>query len=509
MKKKTQMNKTKGYTVKIILPCIISVSFLAFYSAHWYAEVYGDIGFESILFTLFSDLSGTEANLVFGWMLKALLPCCLCTAGICFVLMFDPKYHLCIEWLKLKKLTTIYPFKNWFRISVSVVLSFCLFWNAAVIVGIPDYLDGMLQKTTIYEDEYINPDNVNIKFPEQKRNLIYIFLESMETSYLSKDLGGALEYNLIPELYSLAEENINFSHNDGVGGWPEITNTTWTVGAIVGQTAGIPLSIPIDGNGYGDYDTFLPGVTTITDILNNEGYYQTFMVGSEVTYGGRDKYYKTHNIDRIYDYNTADDDGIIEEEYRVWWGFEDSYLFEYAKQVLPEIAAKEEPFAFTMLTVDTHHVDGYKCDYCGEEYSENYENVISCSSKQVYAFVEWIKQQDFYENTTVVICGDHKSMDAGYFDRNVDCEYERHMYNCFINSSVSCDDTKNREFSTMDIFPTTLAAMGCRIEGDRLGLGVNLFSYEQTLCEKYGTQLLNEELSKSSAYYMPKFVKGK
>ena len=162
-----------------------------------------------------------------------------------------------------------------------------------------------------------------------------------------------------------------------------------------------------------------------------------------------------------------------------------------------------------MLTVDTHHVDGYKCDYCGEEYSENYENVISCSSKQVYAFVEWIKQQDFYENTTVVICGDHKSMDAGYFDRNVDCEYERHMYNCFINSSVSCDDTKNREFSTMDIFPTTLAAMGCRIEGDRLGLGVNLFSDEQTLCEKYGTQWLNEELSKSSAYYMPKFVKGK
>ena len=134
----------------------------------------------------------------------------------------------------------------------------------------------------------------------------------------------------------------------------------------------------------------MPGVTTITDILNNEGYYQTFMVGSEVTYGGRDKYYKTHNIDRIYDYNTADDDGIIEEEYRVWWGFEDSYLFEYAKQELPEIAAKEEPFAFTMLTVDTHFTDGYKCELCETEFDNQYANVIKCSDNQLNDFINGI-----------------------------------------------------------------------------------------------------------------------
>ena len=35
---------------------------------------------------------------------------------------------------------------------------------------------------------------------------------------------------------------------------------------------------------------------------------------------------------------------------------------------------------------------------------------------------------------------------------------------------------KNRDFSTLDFFPTTLASLGVQIEGDRLGLGTNLFS---------------------------------
>ena len=98
-------------------------------------------------------------------------------------------------------------------------------------------------------------------------------------------------------------------------------------------------------------------------------------------------------------------------------------------------------------------------------YEETYENVVSCASRQVYEFVEWCKTQDFYENTTIVICGDHTSMDAGYFERNISEDYDRHVYNCIINSAVPANNTKNREFSPMDMFPTTLSALGCTIEG--------------------------------------------
>ena len=59
----------------------------------------------------------------------------------------------------------------------------------------------------------------------------------------------------------------------------------------------------------------------------------------------------------------------------------------------------------------------------------------------------------------------------------------------------------------MDMFPTTLASIGCTIPGERLGLGTNLFSDKQTLAEKYTIDELNNLLGKKSDYYMEHFVK--
>ena len=56
---------------------------------------------------------------------------------------------------------------------------------------------------------------------------------------------------------------------------------------------------------------------------------------------------------------------------------------------------------------------------------------------------------------------------------------------------IEAENAKNREFTTLDMFPTTLAAIGCKIEGNRLGLGTNLFSSERTLSEQLGMDYLN------------------
>ena len=184
---------------------------------------------------------------------------------------------------------------------------------------------------------------------------------------------------------------------------------------------------------------------------------------------------------------------------------EDLHLFEYARQELTEISQLDEPFAFTMLTVDTHHIGGYQCAYCRGEFEEPYEQSIACSSHQVLEFVNWLKAQPFWDNTTVVITGDHLSMDNGYFQRNVDDRYDRMVYNCILNSPVTATHIKNRDYCAVDLFPTTLAAMGCTIEGDRLGLGVNLFSNRPTLSEKLGFNRFNGELGLASEYYTEHF----
>lgn len=476
------------------------VGFLCFFSSRWFVRVYGRIGFDSILFTLRSSLSGVQSGLLLQYLAQALLPTLLCT-GLCVWLLF-----FTASCFRRRKRGS---FSVRSRLIVCLVLFLGLVVFAAFDVELVDYILDQNRNSELYETEYVDPATATISFPENKRNLIYIILESMETTYLSQELGGAMEENLIPELYNLAKNNLCFSNSRlPVGGYYTISGATWTIGSMVAQTAGIPLKTPTaDVNQYGaSGESFLPGVTSLTSILHDAGYYQALMVGSDASFGGREPYYLQHGVDVVYDVYTARKDGIIPSDYFVWWGMEDLHLFEYAKQELTKIAAQEQPFAFTMLTVDTHHVGGYQCAYCQESASgETYDQSISCSSRQVAAFVNWIQSQSFYDNTTIVIVGDHESMDNGYFERNVDDDYQRLVYNCFINSAATPTDATNRKFCAVDLFPTTLAAMGCTIAGNRLGLGTNLFSHQATLTEKYGFSRLDALFSMASEYYTTHF----
>ncbi len=478
----------------IALILFLGIAVLCFFSANWYVDVYGKLGFDSVLSTLSGGMRGVQWGLVGRYLLGGALPAVLCTAAISLFL-FLPRKKLFL--------------KRWISISVSLILSVCLITHAAFHAQLVDYIVANSTDSYLIEEQYRDPNKVTVTFPEQKRNLIYIFLESMEITFADTENGGAMAENRIPELTQLAQENLNFSHTDGVGGFRESGGASWTIGAMVAQTAGIPLKLPnsvADMNGYGQQGVFLPGVTSLQGILHDNGYTQALMVGSDSKFGGRNTYFSTHGIDKIYDLYTAYDDGIVPENYNTWWGMEDLHLYKYAKKVLTELAAEETPFAFTMLTVDTHHVGGYKCSLCGTEYKEKYENVYACASRQLSAFITWLQQQSFYENTTVIIVGDHKSMDNEYFKRTVGDDYVRRMYNCFLNPAIQPINAKNREFTTVDLFPTTLAAIGCTIEGDRLGLGVNLFSDVPTLTESMGYDAFCNELACHSPYYSKNFL---
>ena len=70
-----------------------------------------------------------------------------------------------------------------------------------------------------------------------------------------------------------------------------------------------------------------------------------------------------------------------------------------------------------------------------------------------------------------------------------------------INSVVEPVNNKNRLFSTIDMYPTMLVAMGASIEGNRLGLGTNLFSDKKTIMEEIGFNELNNEVQKTSRFY--------
>lgn len=159
-----------------------------------------------------------------------------------------------------------------------------------------------------------------------------------------------------------------------------------------------------------------------------------------------------------------------------------------------------------MLTADTHFPDGCLCKDCPNTWDEQYKNVISCSSKRVGEFIDWIKKQGFYDNTTIVIVGDHLSMQSNFFELEEGQDYEKKVVTIIINSAIEIEDINNRKYSTMDLYPTTLSALGVTIDGNKLGLGTNLFSEEETLIEKYGLEYVNNELKKNSRFYDNKIL---
>ena len=474
---------------EILTVFLAGLSVLLALSVRWMFATWTNLSMDELVYHLTAPLDGTNTDMIWDYVRVCAVP----TILVIFFLIL-----ILIAWRKKEKVHLFRGIINLVAL-VGIIVMLGYTWTE---LGVGDYLKDQNTESKFIEDEYVDPTDVEVVFPEQKRNLIYIFLESMETTYSDVDDGGAFDENVIPELTEIAQTNEDFSGADPkLNGGYSLAGTTWTMGAMFAQTSGLPLNISISANDMDTQDSFFPGVTTLGDILSDAGYTQTLLIGSEAQFGGRKLYFQEHGNYEMEDYSYAIENGLIPSDYKVWWGYEDQKLFEFAKEKLLQLSQGDEPFNLTMLTVDTHFEDGYVCEQCPTEYDTQYSNVMACSSRQVGEFLKWIQQQDFYENTTIVISGDHPTMDSDYC-AEIDQEgnYDRRVFTAYINAAAYAQDQQERTYSTFDNFPTTLAALGVQIDGDRLGLGTNLFSGTKTLLEEFGNSKVNAELKKKSEF---------
>ncbi|MDO4272799.1 MAG: LTA synthase family protein [Eubacteriales bacterium] len=515
-----------GYLFVFLLSFIGGL--LAF-AAKWAVSSFGNISVDEIIFHLKVPLQGTDTGAVKAFAIQALIPALIITGVFLTMHVLAGRKEGILRrwrerdkkevWLRMKKKTgeekecLIVPVV-FSKGAVLALASLCCLFGisyGARIIPVADYVKRALHDSSFIQENYADPLSTAVTFPEKKRNLIYIYLESMETSFMDEAHGGAVKVNYIPELTELAEENISFSSKSGdkFGGARMVTGTTWTMAGMFSQTSGLPLKLPVRNNEMSHYEKFFPGVTTLGEILEDAGYDNWLVLGSDITFGGRKAYFTQHGDYQYLDYITALKDGLIPQGYKKFWGFEDRKLFQFAKEKADELSHGGKPFNMTLLTVDTHMPNGSRCSLCEKQYPTKYENALSCSSRQVADFVKWLKKQDFYKNTTVIISGDHISMARGFTDTAIPAGYQRQTYNCIINPPVKPAKEENREFTNMDMFPTTLAALGCTIEGDRLGLGTNLFSERKTLLESVGIEKMDNELQAGSKFYDSHFMYGK
>lgn len=466
----------------LILSTIITA--LVFWALSSFKRVFMD----EILWHLKTSLKGTNSDVIQSAAL----------VGVgCALLILIPSLILLLKTRKKPKTGKIVY--RTYQVVTSVILVTGL---VAAYFGfhVKEMIRSHFMYSSFIEDEYVDPATVNITFPEKKRNLIFIYVESMEITFMDQENGGGFKENIIPELTALSKEYEDFSgESDIVNGGISLPFTEWTMGAVFGTTSGLPLKTPLGHNGMIAKKKFFPGVTTLGDILEAEGYKNVLMMGSDSEFGGCSLYYEQHGNFEIHDYPYAKKAGLIPDDYHEWWGFEDEKLFEFAKDELLTLSEGDQPFQLVIQTMDTHSEDGYKCHLCDDKFGKNkYANVINCSSRQIDSFVKWIQEQSFYENTTIIITGDHPTMDTDFCD-NVPKGYKHKVFTCIINPAAEPEDKNSfRVYSTIDLFPTTIAAIGGSIEGERLGLGTNLFSSRETLLEQYGHKKLKNKINLGS-----------
>ena len=499
--KKPRYNKRRVLIYSILAGLAFTVGVALITLSIWYVETF-NLDFKHLLYNISSPVEGTGGGTI-NQILSACLPWILVAAAAYAVAAYFAarKTDFC---QRLRRVGAVFCAILMLSSVVVTLFSF----------RIPQYLASLGQQTTLYEEYYIDPADVMITKNGKTKNLIYIYLESMETTYASTGEGGLQDgVNYIPGLTQLAKDNISFSDKDNgmLGGFYTFEGvTSWTMSGLFSISSGLPFNFPVGANEMINQTQFAPGVTALGDILEDYGYTNEFLCGSNASFGGRKKYFTQHGNYRIYDLYTARENGDVGPTYNNgFWGFEDVYLYEIAKKEITNLATEGNPFNMTLLTVDTHFPQGYQCVKCGNTYDRNatydgnMRNVLLCADHQVVEFVNWCKAQPFYEDTVIIISGDHPIMGTQHEMIKGLPMNDRPVYNCIINSAIEAPrgTTTNRLFTSMDMFPTTLAAMGFNIAGDRLAMGVNMFSGQQTVIEHLGYDTFAEEVVKSSDYY--------
>lgn len=447
---------------------------LAFFVPRWFADYFGSLTADQFVFLITSGQgdSTAEANAnVANYMVAPVLMCAILGAQIGFWFARRAVRVVClVVSLALCAASTVYAFNTLplAQIGTSEFSS-------------SDYL----------ENNYVDPYST-VSFPEHKRNLIHIYMESIENSFYDQASGGYDDRNLMPDLMAMTQANISFSDQPAgrMGGPHQTFGSSHSLAAMVNMESGVPMMTRPRG---GKEEAAYSDLPTLGDLLHEQGYTNEIILGSDGSWGDLDRWYKRHGDFMIFDWKHAKKVGLIPEDYNVWWGYEDDKLYDYAKDELTRLASEDKPFYVIVENADTHFPDGYKSERITEEpFDEQYANVIFYSQAEVVRFVEWCQAQPWYANTTILVTGDHRSMDKTFF-ADWDPNYERTIVNFYLNSAVqpaSADRTVERSYAPFDFFPT-----------NRAGLGTNLFSNLPTLVEQSDVDTVNTELSKRSSFY--------
>ena len=446
----------------------------------WIERRFGEVSLESIIFTVNSPLSGAANHYIIK-IIKQLLLAGLLAAGILRAIILIKRKNKIVFGL------------------ICLLIAAATLGNAAYVADKYDvygYYVSRSEPSTFIDEHYAQVDIKDIIFPQRKKNLIILMLESMENTFYDQAL---FPEPLIPGLKDIQDKNVAFLN------WAPTPGSGWTIAGITAFLFGVNLNMPIHGNAYAnEFGAFMPHAVSILEVLEANGYSINLMKGASSKFSGMDNLLKSHCSDpHIYDRLFFENAGYDAPEFKASWGYRDKFLYARMREIVTRLNRDESPFFLLIETVDTHSKAVSYGDY-PQKYGDDRDAFVA-ADHMASEFIHWLLQQDFYTDTVLVAAGDHLYMSQSLGDVDISAT-SRHIYTAFLNTPYTPDSVdRGRAFVSFDLAPTLLESIGATVPGRRFGLGVSLFSKEKNLLELCGFKALKDELPKYSRLYQSFF----
>lgn len=330
------------------------------------------------------------------------------------------------------------------------------------------FADGNeLPEITDYLEKELRSDETSELFGfAEDRNIIFISAESVQNFVINNTVNGE---EITPFLNELINDESsyyfeNFYHQTEQGKTSD--SEFITENSLYPASRGA-VFFTHDQNDY----------NAMPEMLEKKDYYTAVFHANNKSFWNRDSIYEKLHIDDYYDKEAYE----ITDDNTVGWGLKDKPYFEQSMKYLQAI---EQPFYAKFITLTNHtpfeldeedrSIDPYNS---GSSIVNNYFPTVRYLDESIEAFFDHLKESDLYDDSIIVIMGDHDGISAHhnramaqYLDEDEITPYDNALLQQvpFIVHIPGHDEGEviSKVTGQVDIKPTLLHLVGIETDND-------------------------------------------
>src|SRR5699024_4106150 len=235
------------------------------------------------------------------------------------------------------------------------------------------------------------------------RNVIFISAESLQSFVIGKDVDGK---EITPFLNRLTSDPDtfyfdNFYHQTAQGKTSD--------SEFITENSLYPIS-----SGAVFFTHAQNKYHSMTEMVKEKGYTSAVFHANTDSFWNRNQMYEQFKVDTFYD----SDSYHITDENQVGWGLKDKEFF---SQSIPLLKDLETPYYAKLITITNHFpFDLDEADRTLEPYDSNsntlnkYFSTVRYTDEALEEFFMQLKASGLYENSIIVIMGDHDGISANH-----------------------------------------------------------------------------------------------